>query len=326
MPNALIRPATNIREYESIRRELGDIKRCITDYMGFVFSGSGLSLVGLSLVTSLDVDRTIFVYAPYAISLVLLYVLLILVYKFTSHNFQAGYCKLLNKEVWREIEGGSFEKREANSTRTGAPEIITWEWCVELFRTCDQEPTRLRSFLDELPEDLCTTDTDANGEEHVRSYILDTIASRSPRFVPDSQGAYECNGNKYIKMSPDSNRNMTKRGFSLLRDCMLHARVRSESWKFPVWVIIVFFLLDIIFLGIGLFSTAVEMLTSGWSNVALWVALLFVILTHARLWFYLFGKLHCLMNGSDTIDSAYWRFIPIRNHVLRQFGYELIRV
>lgn len=42
----------NIREYELARKELFDIRNCITTYVGFVIGGSGVAFMGITLLSN----------------------------------------------------------------------------------------------------------------------------------------------------------------------------------------------------------------------------------------------------------------------------------
>ena len=57
-------------------------------------------------------------FTPIAIALLIMLVLLIVYYKFNSHNRYAGYCKLLNEESWNIPS-------ELNE------DVYTWEICID---------------------------------------------------------------------------------------------------------------------------------------------------------------------------------------------------
>ena len=63
-------------------------------------------------------------FTPIAIALVITLVLLIVYYKFNSHNRYAGYCKLLNEESWNIPS-------ELNE------DVYTWEICIDRLRHFD---------------------------------------------------------------------------------------------------------------------------------------------------------------------------------------------
>ena len=75
----------NIREYELMRNELISIKTCITSYMRYVLGGSGAVLFGMSAIKTTN-NPFFLSYAPAGASVILLLVLLVLFYKFNSHN------------------------------------------------------------------------------------------------------------------------------------------------------------------------------------------------------------------------------------------------
>jgi hypothetical protein len=286
-----------------------------------VFKGSGLALGGLSLLASLKVNNDIFVYAPFSLSLVLLYVLLIIFYKFNSHNLQAGYCKLLNKEVWRPaVIAGSLSPSDSPSQASKYinEHLLTWEWCIELLRSCDLEPDRLDGLLQQLSNDIQTTD--GGNKENIKKSVLE----RTAQFVQDERGRFLFQGHAYRRERPPCNKRARRGGFSLLLKAIFLMRVDSSSWQFPAWITAIFFLVDMMFVAIGLYSIA-PALKVAHDDLALWSTVTFVLISHAWIWSFVFGKLHSLMVGDGTIDSYYWRFIPIRSYVLRCSGISLVR-
>ncbi len=116
----------NIIEYKLIRAEITSLKKCITDYLGALFVGAGIIFSawgGISLIKE-NTSLLPIAYSACSISLVSLSILFILIYKFISHNRYAGYCMLLNQEIWV----GSYEEIKS---------ILAWEWIVELLRESD---------------------------------------------------------------------------------------------------------------------------------------------------------------------------------------------
>lgn len=114
----------NVAEYKIIRKEIEAIKKCITDYMGFLLIGVGTSysaLGGIVAIKRNDIYYDAIAYSSLAISFIAISILYILLYKFISHNRYVGYCLLLNQEIW-----------DQNDCRYD--DIFIWELCLTLLR------------------------------------------------------------------------------------------------------------------------------------------------------------------------------------------------
>ena len=89
----------NIKEYELVRHEMLTVKDCITKYISFVLGGVGATVVLLarsgdrSHFSSLEISIMSF-----SLCIIIDFIMLVLIYKFKSHNRFAGYCKLLTHE------------------------------------------------------------------------------------------------------------------------------------------------------------------------------------------------------------------------------------
>ena len=189
--------------------------------MGFIFRSSGLLLVGLSAlkipgIGNKELIDSVYIYASFSVSLILTYVLLILVYKFNSHNFQAGYCKLLNKEVWRFKAG---YRKEFDGV-----DLITWEWSVDLLRACDMTPKRTKGLMGFIPTGMHTR------EGLTKLGICKMIFKRTSRFRQHSKGRFTISRpaniqgtaytrvvkDRYIREPPVINKNLVRNGFKFI--------------------------------------------------------------------------------------------------------------
>jgi hypothetical protein len=141
----------NIQEYQSIRREIDSIKKCITDYMGFLILGIGaaFSVWGSITANSTGPDTIVGLgYSSLAISLVAVFMLFILIYKFISHNRYVGYTILLTQEVWDENSKDKYTS------------LILWELCVNLLRIKEVEVTAKVAYeLEEINKEHQVLDT-----------------------------------------------------------------------------------------------------------------------------------------------------------------------
>lgn len=92
----------NLDEYKILRAETESVKKCITDYMRFLFIGIGVLFSAWGkLSIGNDVENTIpMAFSALLVSVLAMCMLLLLIYKFVSHNRYAAYCLLLNQETW----------------------------------------------------------------------------------------------------------------------------------------------------------------------------------------------------------------------------------
>lgn len=119
----------NITEYQLLRDEMATVKDCITKYIGYVLTGSGVAIYGMARMGQIPTNNNETAITAIALSVIVNFVLLILFYKFYSHNRSAGYCKLLNHERYEiQKEGTSF---------------LSWELVLERLRYSDISPESL---------------------------------------------------------------------------------------------------------------------------------------------------------------------------------------
>ena len=274
----------NIKEYGLIRTEMIEVKDCMTRYMGFVLGGSGAALFGLSALQFSTDNFFALAYTSSFLSIIITFVLLILFYKFTSHNRFAGYCKLLNHE------------RFSQPNECNLDHLYAWEMCIGRLRHSDIIDAKL---LVESLKDIEIGDL----EENDKTILLFILANYSGRLCP-------LENNKYW------------RGLWLII-CTMFGKLTSKSWGYPPFVVSLLFLLCFGFLSTGCFGTVSVWLDGSINNeskLVLMMIMVLIILFQIIAWRFFSGKLFSIMNGSGTVDAFFLRFIPIRAHILNQFG------
>ncbi|NWG75029.1 MAG: hypothetical protein HXY24_10550 [Rubrivivax sp.] len=117
--------AENVKEYELIRGEMITVKDCITRYIGYVFGGSGAAIYGMARMEKTPISYSEMVLIAFSLATIISFVLLILYYKFYSHNRFAGYCKLLNHERY--------------DTPLAYKNFLSWEIAVGRLRDCETD-------------------------------------------------------------------------------------------------------------------------------------------------------------------------------------------
>ncbi len=262
----------NLEEYRLIRQELQSLKDCITNYFGFILGGTGIAVLGLGTLFIKGTESHIIVYISFLISLLVSFVMFILFYKFNSHNRYAGYCKLLNHE--------RFEKQDNNAEAFHS--IIAWEVCLGRLRTSEIE----EKYLINLCNDENTKISD---DINLVNFFID-----------------------FHKIDHGKRR----KGFKLLLST-LFSKPHSTSWGFPPYVTVVFLVIcgSLLLLGVIkalLLYTGDQVDTEETINLIMLITCSPVIILQIFLWLNFIGKLHILMNGSETVDSYFCRFLPIR--------------
>ena len=132
----------NVTEHGLVRTEMLDLKSCITTYVGFVLGGAAAGVFALaSAVSSKNPpgSQLALGIASEVGALIATLVLLLLSYKFVSHNRYAGYCKLLAHERVEAIEGTRFPA-----------DLICWELCMDRLRDADGDNSTLLASAEEL--------------------------------------------------------------------------------------------------------------------------------------------------------------------------------
>lgn len=272
----------NVREYELVRQDMVEIKECITKYMGFVLGGSGAAIFGLSALKFSTQECFALAYASSFLTVSITLVLFLLFYKFTSHNRFAGYCKLLNHERYRKNNNCSF------------PQLLTWEMCMDRLRASDliSAQESVEKF-----EDIDISEIDGQNKKRL-FHLLEKLSGK--------------------EASVDKNKHT--KGFKLLLKTF-RGKSSSSSWGYPPFVVTLFFLLCLGFLSTGIFGTILSIFDGkilALSKLTLCVIMIIILICQYIAWRFFCGKLYSLMEGSNTVDAFYLRFIPIRTEILNE--------
>ena len=341
----------NIEDYKLSRNEMREVKNCITTYMGYTFGGAGLFAGALVFLKSGDFDTNIalaFCNAICGISIIVSLVLWVLFYKFNSHNFHAGYCKLLNKESWLLRPGAPPE-----SSHKKSDDFLAWEWCIGELRKINTKPGELHRIL---KYDLCDGiyRGGAGGITILKDEIIKEIEHHSTRFrlrkrdldlqiedvTEDGFASDDIRDEK--KKAREGHVNKWKRwkGLGILFRGVF-GRTSPSSWGFPVTVTVSYLVLHLV-----MFVTCLAILgmnypgglNPAWDQPLKFVAavpafyassaalLVFTFVVQVAFWLTFSGKLFALMRGDATVEAYQWRFVPVRAYVLKRNGIILTRV
>jgi hypothetical protein len=275
---------SNKDEYQIIRGEMQRLKNCITTYMGWVLGGFGLSVISTYAVRdSLFEDGVVDNAAPVAVALLLLaitisMVLYVIFYKFNSHNWYAGYCKLLNQEQFWRVDGANLSVVDID--------VMSWETCVGILRDSNGRKNPFKDVIIELVNANVISSEEAEGRKSVLG------SEKSAGWEALSEGLRLIFLGRCKESTP-------------------------SSWQFPLYVVRVFLTLCAIYLVLSLYAIipAFLVLICGVANLSdfcLCLAYAVLLSVIAFIWIRFVVKLHKVMVGSSSVDAYCWRFLPIR--------------
>ena len=285
----------NIQEYKLIRQEMITVKDCITKYIGFVLGGSGIAVYGIAHgapnLGKFGYFATFII--CFSLSTIINLVLLILFYKFSSHNRFAGYCKLLNHEL-HHMKQPTHATATNQTSQTNQPVIsrkpsacFAWEVAVDRLRYWKIRKNKLMSMRD--------------------AEIIGIDFSKLKEVV-------------FSLISQDES---PRSGFKILISALL-GNVETRSWAFPPLVVATLFILSSSFFIGGLIFSFILIqdkntiaITNILQTSAIVITTLMVI-SFVYLWVRCLGKLHKLLKCGSTVESFFWKFMPIRASFLNQ--------
>jgi len=273
----------NMKEYSVIREEVNGLKSCVTTYFGYLMAGSGAALIGLASLSKIESDIVIITpIVAILLSLGVSFFLYILLYKFNSHNRAVGYCKLLLHE--RDSSNLKEDRPNEPISNSNIEDIAAWEFCI----------TRLR-------------ETDATIEHVIQQIenndnLSDTIKENLVRRLNFVSGP-----------TPVSDKEKISKGITLLVSTLFGKKAKTNSWEFPAYVILIFFLITTLFfvfgMGLSLYYTISGTITN---YLVISTIVVTGMIVQRYIWRGFFGKFFALMLGSATVDSFCWKFLPSR--------------
>lgn len=272
----------NLTEYKLIREEALRLKDCVTNYISFVLGGSGLAVFGIAAIGVSD--ENIIALVSVILSFVFSLVMVILLYKFNSHNRFAAYSKLLSQECFSEIK----------TPLVKGTQVVAWEFCMDLLHRSDSDLDQFESLLVDPNIEMTP-----GGLENLRWVI---------RF--------------YGGPNPRSDKQQVYRGLGHLARALFGV-VKTNSWAFPAYVVSVFFVLISSFILYGLYQTVRFQIGGEYAigdQYIIWGIWLMVFVIQVLLWSRFCGKLYTLMEGSATVEGFFWRFVLIRSTYLGAYG------
>lgn len=272
----------NITEYKLIRKEMLNLKDCITNYIGFVLGGSGAAVFVLFSISGPSASVFGKAYTALVISTIISLVLMILIYKFNSHNRFAAYCKLLNHERYElPVDFNSNEL------------LLSWEITVERLRYSDINDQWLINLA----------------KKGIEAKELD-----EKKLVKLLE--------KYTGKKADVDNKKLRKGVWLLPKTILGRAVSKSWGFPPFVVAIFFLLCFGFFIVGLYETYEVIRLNSieGTDQIILGLFAIFILIIQTSLWWRYFGKLHTLMKGSATVSGFFIRYLPIRIRFLNSYG------
>ena len=274
--------AQNIREYELVRAEMTSVKDCMTNYIGFVLGGSGVALFGVISLGTFTTNLLGLSYVSLFISILISLVLMILFYKFNSHNRFAGYCKLLNHE--RFDEGQILDDVE----------YVSWELCLERLRQADIDKDLIFKIID------------------IQGFRVNELNVQDLQWIIRQFG-----GN-----NPRVDRGKCWKGMGKLFMAFWgRARTNSWAFPPFVASIFFVLCIGYLILGLySVYRYIVQSGVHGQESWILLAISSAIVIGQAILWIKFCGRLHVLLEGSTTVSGFFWRFLPIRAAFLNKYN------
>jgi hypothetical protein len=274
----------NVEEYKLVRGEMLTVKDCITKYVSFALGGSAAAIYGMARIVAYKPGNYELAIISPALSLMISFVLLILFYKFYSHNRFAGYCKLLTLE--QHPNPGSLKGNV----------LFLWEVAVDRDRYSgiEKEKEAFKSILDKV-----------NTQNIDKGKLKDLL-------------------DKYLGTNPDIDKDKFKRGMRILYSATFgKIEARSWAYP-PLIVSMFFFISSgFLLVGWAqmIIDTINKRGSLPFGHViGSLIVLISITIAQICLWKRFIGRLHSLMNGSEKINAFFCKFIPIRALFLNTFG------
>jgi len=267
-----------------------NLKDCITKYIGYVFAGSGAMIYGLAKVE--NPSEVTFISASF--SMLVSLVLVVLFYKFNSHNRFAGFCKLLNHER-HNVKHNQLPGQEEGGETTIKPTednkeqpLFSWEITVGDLRWLESKTYYLGTIFDDI-EIL------EPSKEELRKEVEKLIRVN----------------NEMAEIDHDQ----TIRGLSIIVKTIFLRNIQTNSWGFPPLVVCIFLFIVLGFLGASIFTAS----QIGFFQIP-WLSsyLIGILVLQLYLWWHISGWLYSLMSGSSTVYSFFWKFMPLRTLFLNK--------
>lgn len=285
----------NLKEYQTIKQEINEIKSCITRYVAILFGESGLSFFLTIYIKEKDVSGNSFpliLFLLFSIGLTLS-IFYVLIYKFKSHNRYAGYIKLINQEVQH-----AYDEEEQRRDP-----IIAWELVMSKF--------------------VNSPDTKEYPYERVGKMSFQGIEETDLRDKWD----------KLHSSNKKADRKASLKGLTLIINQILPINLkkiffremfeRPKGWSYPVSIANVVYVFVLFFVGLGTYILTNSKCTFDANEsliMSLFIVPILIMLYRS------FGDIHKLVYGSKTIESYCWLFLFPRVEILNKFDYRPIYI
>ena len=286
----------NIDEYQFIRNEMLNLKNCITTYIGFVLGGSGIAFLGFAAIAKETTKYCLLSFSSLTLALIISIVLLVLLYKFNSHNRYAGYCKLLNQEMVTQNCTINNEQEKQKFNIDPYPKIqrdfMSWEICMDRLRFSDFEEDPFKDIL----QDMKIEDKSDDEIKRIKAIVKE-----------------------YSGKKPSIDKYRFFKGLLLLFE-VFRGKVKTKSWQFPLFIFSIFIALVFLYIFLSYYFYQLSQksdpcILSKNTQLIIYGSYLFVI---SYMWYHFIGKLYTIMCGSSTVDAYCWKFLPIRYAYIKE--------
>jgi len=275
--------SNSIDEYKIICEEMSSIRNCITNYIGLTVGSAGAAAAFLTAMVKSDWDVSFVVALSLVLSLLVTGVASIIFYKFNSYNRLAGYRKLLEQE-------------------SSSDQINNLPFCWETL----------------LGKMLKSPDDGNSNYFSIMKINVQKIILENHKLLKSQE--------KIIEQKLEEIKNETVKekmffkGWEILINAYFFKRNESYSWGFPPIPAALLFFLIFSFLVTAMITLIVSPIPSVFLYIFNILFLVIVSGIQAFVWHHFLKNLYKLMQGSSTIQSYFWQYLPDRIEFLKQQG------
>jgi hypothetical protein len=299
----------NIKEYDSIKTELGSLRTSISTFIMISIGGSIFGSFFVFLSKSSAASYSLPITLSLFVALFLLSIYYILIYKFISHNRYVGYLSLISQE--------SFLKKINKPRRlkfSRSSNLIAYEYCMSKLQAYYNRQYDKIFFAKEFPLEFWSKTLKFEFVKNGQKIDLWNNYYNTKEL--------ENHWYKFKIYQPASDKKKFRKGLLLLLKG-LWKEENSNSWKYPFYVTYAIFLNFFLYLGIALWYYIEQVRYIGFDEYKTYFLtgyFLMILIVMAIIFFKSVGELHSIMNGSKTINAFCWRFLQFRVEYLNAIG------
>jgi len=291
----------SIKEFELLKIDIGEIKKQINVYFGFIIGTNGL-FISLAFILYQNEKNDSLVNIYFVMSLAIINLMLlynIIRYKFSSHNKMAGYLRLLSLEC-----NYHQDKRHKHiSIENNSNDLYCWEYIM--FR--NDSLTYYKDFPKKKILKL-NFDFEPNNKKQAKKYKLSYEKVRL-QFL------------EKIVFDNKSNYSFLRDFYKIIMICRLflfndkYHKYRLTSWKFIENIFNSFLVIYCVLIAGSIFL----LFKSCFLHTTDYIFLI-IVMTSLPFLYYFFFNVKQLLRHNKSSDFYFWSLLPFRVEYLNKYG------